>query len=146
MTNSDDLGSLIEIANYGAQKLNEIDPGYVTGKVAGAINSAKERFWLIARQVAALRTASRPQEPVAWRKLLEAIDHTIEVHGKIDHGTDLHLRIKEAVCDDWISSLTVENNTRHQLCGRRGGNCQCTSAEECILSFPVESAEGKQWV
>jgi hypothetical protein len=40
---------IIEVANWGAKKLNEVDSAFVTSGVAGAINSAKERFWLIAR-------------------------------------------------------------------------------------------------
>lgn len=49
---------IAEVASYGAKKLNEVDPGYVTPKVAGAINAAVERFWLIARTAKASPVSS----------------------------------------------------------------------------------------
>lgn len=58
------LEHIAEVANYGAQKLNEIDPGYVTGKVAGAINSAIERFWLIARTARSGPAQQPSREPI----------------------------------------------------------------------------------
>lgn len=60
------LEQIIEVANYGAKKLGEIDPAYVPGKVAGHNQNAIERFWLIVRTAKAALSAPRV-EPVAWR-------------------------------------------------------------------------------
>jgi hypothetical protein len=52
---------LAEVANYGAKKLGEIDLQYVAPKLAGVINTAIERFWLIARK--AMEEAVRSPAP-----------------------------------------------------------------------------------
>jgi len=67
----DKMLSIVEIANYGAKKIAEIDPALVPAKIAGSNNVTKERFWLIAR-MAKEALAATPEPHAALREALEA--------------------------------------------------------------------------
>lgn len=154
------LNSIVEVANYGAKKLEEVDRGYVTGKVAGALNNAAERFCLISREAKAalssvpvpppngaadfprfLSSSSENNAPRVARCLFAA-DLSDEDHRKI--ATTL-IQAKLPPSDDVCSALADDGRrvladrletSKHCWCLEAGNRAQLISA---LRSAPVSS-------
>jgi hypothetical protein len=113
---------LAEVARYGAKKLGEIDLQYVTPKISGAINSAIERFWLIARTAKerAPSPSNAPGEVAGGGIDSETIQTLLgllnPLHGDLDNQTyDAKVAMDFDMPPDYAHDVTVTAQQERDL-------------------------------